>query len=477
MSHTRRQLLQRLSVGGASLAMSPFMRSLQVHAAGNEALLPRRFVFVIKSSGIDKHNLVPEGLDNHFLDGKGKLGYRVPKPGGDINVSLKNLKLPEKLAPLEPFKHRTTILQSLSGETFRGNHTSGYGMLSCHNSERVAIAPTIDCILGQHLSTGPYPMYGLATSDRLLEAGAWVPADNYCYPNVSAYQKGMPVAFQGSPLKAHADLFGAGVAPPEEVKKTLALNGSMMDFLKDDARRIERQLSGDDKERFALYTQSFDAIRNIEMKKAKLSAEAKKHAPTLTDYYKSQVPSERIASHFEIGTAALITGMTNVVTLHLDNLAVVYRELGIQKHVHALGHNDPGLSGDGWDGVRCRTEVEKSHFKHIANMASKFDSIPEGNGSMLDNTLIVYVSCSGGDHHDGQLDWPFVLVGGMANKLNMGRYIEYPKYKDAGHRTISNLYLSLMHAAGMNAPKTFGQLDGSLRHLDLTGPLEELMVG
>jgi|TARA_B110000196_G_C20953085_1_gene570277 hypothetical protein len=45
----------------------------------------------------------------------------------------------------------------------------------------------------------------------------------------------------------------------------------------------------------------------------------------------------------------------------------------------------------------------------------------------------------------------------MANKLKMGRYIEYPKYREEGHRTIANLYLSLMLAAGMQTPETFGQ--------------------
>ncbi len=81
-----------------------------------------------------------------------------------------------------------------------------------------------------------------------------------------------------------------------------------------------------------------------------------------------------------------------------------------------------------------------------------------------------------GDHHGGQSDWPFLLLGGMANKLKMGRYIEYPKYREGGHRTIANLYLSFMHAAGMPAPDTFGQLDSNLKDLDLTGPLAELMV-
>jgi hypothetical protein len=86
------------------------------------------------------------------------------------------------------------------------------------------------------------------------------------------------------------------------------------------------------------------------------------------------------------------------------------------------------------------------------------------------------MSCGGGGHHGPVSDWPFILIGGMADKLKMGRYIEYPKYREKGHRTIANLYLSLMQAAGLNAPKTFGQFDANLKHLDVAGPLEELMV-
>ncbi|MDB4491430.1 DUF1552 domain-containing protein [bacterium] len=456
--------------------MAPFLRSLQAHAAGKEEGLPKRFVFVVKSSGVEKFNLVPEGIENHFLGKDGeKLGNRGRKLGEAINVSLNDQKLPDKLAALEPFKDRVTIIQSLSGDTFRGNHTSGFGALSCHFSERVAIAPSVDCLLGQHLSAGPYPMYGMALKGGLLEAGG-KPADSYCYPNLSAYKGGMPVAYQASPRKAYLELFGAAVDTPKQVARKLALNGSMMDFLKDDARRIERQLSAEDKDRFAVYTDSFESLQKIERKKAKLTGKIKKHAPSLSDRYDSQFPSDRIASHFEIASAALIAGMTNVLTLRVDTLGVTYKELGIQKHVHALGHNDPGISSNGWDGLRCRMEIEKLHLKYIANMAQKLDRVPEGNGTMLDNTLIVYMSCNGGDHHGGQADWPFVLLGGMANKLNMGRYIEYPKHRETGHRTIANLYLSFMQAAGMEPPETFGQLDANLKDLDLSGPLHELMV-
>ena len=63
----------------------------------------------------------------------------------------------------------------------------------------------------------------------------------------------------------------------------------------------------------------------------------------------------------------------------------------------------------------------------------------------------------------------------MDKKLNMGRYLEYPKYGSEGHRTVGNLYLALMQAAGMKAPETFGQPDSNLKHLNLKGPLAELM--
>jgi hypothetical protein len=64
----------------------------------------------------------------------------------------------------------------------------------------------------------------------------------------------------------------------------------------------------------------------------------------------------------------------------------------------------------------------------------------------------------------------------MAGKLKMGRYLEFPKYRESGHRTIGNLYLSFMHAAGIKPPETFGQTDSNLKDLNLAGPLAELMA-
>ena len=70
-----------------------------------------------------------------------------------FNVSFKDYSLPEKLKPLERHKKRLTVIQTLSGAGMNDDHTKGYGTLSLRNSKgNVAVAPTIDCILGKYLS-------------------------------------------------------------------------------------------------------------------------------------------------------------------------------------------------------------------------------------------------------------------------------------------------------------------------------------
>ena len=210
--------------------------------------------------------------------------------------------------------------------------------------------------------------------------------------------------------------------------------------------------------------------------KAALADRIQEFAPEPTTRYDPLNPSHRIEAYFELASAALITGLTNVMTIRPDTLGMQYQELGITDSVHSLGHLQENKASNGMTGHEARTAVESVHLEGMLSMARKLDRMPEGNGTMLDNTLIVYMSCAGGDHHGGQADWPFVLLGGMGGKLKMGRYLEFPKYREAGHRTIANLYLSFMHAAGMPAPETFGQPDSNLKHLDLTGPLAELMA-
>jgi hypothetical protein len=464
MPLTRRNAIA--AFGSAPLALTPFLRSVAAHASDSEAALPKRFVFVVKSSGVDKENLIPTGLTDQWSKNRDKL----------VDVSLADHELPDNFKDFEEVKDQLTIIQGLSGRNFVGNHTAGYGALSCHHSEQVAIAPTIDCMLGQHVSSGPYKMYGMAMNGPLLEQYTRQPGDSYCYPNISAMAKGRPVAYQASPKKAYMELFGSAVISPEKLRQKLTLDTNLMDFMKSDAKRIERQLPASEKERFAHYTEAFESLRIRGQKKVQLEERIKRSAPELTNRYDSMVPSVRMGLHFELATAALVTGLTNVITVRPDTLGIIYSDLGISQHVHALGHLGDGKTANGWDGPRARKEVDKLQLGFVAKMAKHLKSIPEGNGTMLDNTTIVYTSCAGGQHHDGQKDWPFVLVGGMSNRLKSGRYIQYPSYQNSGHRTIANLYMTLMQSAGLQTEDHFGQLDAQLKDLDVAGPLSELMA-
>lgn len=95
---------------------------------------------------------------------------------------------------------------------------------------------------------------------------------------------------------------------------------------------------------------------------------------------------------------------------------------------------------------------------------------------MLDNTLIVYLSDSGEAHHPNLREWPVVLLGGLRGKLKPGgRFVQLPSYGQKKHRTLSNLYLTLLQAAGKPRDK-FGVPDTGLRDIDQGGIVSELLA-
>ena len=464
--NSRRHFLKASSLGSGAVLFVPFLRSVAAQASGQSANLPKRFVFVVKASGVDPGNLVPQG-------GAGK-GYRRDRDEM-VQVALGEQNLPEILAPLAGMREKLTILQGLSGNNFKGNHTAGYGTLSCHNSELTPVAPTVDALLGLKHSTGPYPLFGMATNGT-LRGQASVPDDSYVFPNLSAIKAGQGVAFQASPSKAFNELFGSAVMAPEDLKKEMTLNRNLMDFLKDDAKRIRRQLVEEDRERFDGYVETFDSLRVREERKTALRDRIEKSAPEfVADKYTSMQHMDRMEAQFELGAAALVAGLTNVITLRPDTLGTLYGGLGFQSlGLHAIGHGATLPSG--LDSVEMRRMVDAYHMKLLAGMARTFEAIPEGSGTMLDNTLIVYLSCAGGKHHGGNTDWPVVLLGGSGGALRGGQYIQYPSYQKAGHKTLGNLYLTLLKAGGIEQGEQFGQLDPALRDLDLNGPLGELLA-
>jgi len=100
--------------------------------------------------------------------------------------------------------------------------------------------------------------------------------------------------------------------------------------------------------------------------------------------------------------------------------------------------------------------------------------VKEGNGTMLDHSLIIYLSDAAEEHHGQGEQWPMILVGNLGGRLKTAnRFLQYPGYKKAGHRTMSNFFLSLLHAVGDKREK-FGEPDRELRDINTAGPLAEM---
>ena len=139
--------------------------------------------------------------------------------------------------------------------------------------------------------------------------------------------------------------------------------------------------------------------------------------------------------------------LTNVVTIAsgvgFPYFSIQFGGLGIEMQKHGIGHA-LYLKDDktGWE---LSEKIRAFHFSLIARFMQKLQSIPEGGGTMLDNTVVVYLSDGAETHHSRCFEWPMVVLGNVRQKLNTaGRYIVLPDYGKPGHQTINTLYNSLL---------------------------------
>jgi hypothetical protein len=464
----RRHLLKGLTAGAVTPLLRPFLNNV---LAENEGTLPKRFLFVIKSSGLTPAELVPSDLIPSMVrPGEREDWPTELVPTKDlIDLPLKDHKLPESLKALSPFIDKLTILQGLSGKMCRGGHSAWYGALGCYHTGNEgnpgrASSATIDGALARVLPS-IFPHVGLTLGGKVLTGVK----DSVVYPGISAIDADRPLPYQASPAMAYKSLFGIAAAGKAAEADNL-LQSILLDHMVDDVKRVRSRIGNADQEKLDHYLSAFDSLRDRRRKLKGLEAEIRTAAPKVTDKFTSEVETDRIEAHFDIAAAALISGISNVVNVRVDTLEVTYRGLGISKHVHGLGHSE---SVDGMTPVEARSRIRTFHLEQIARVAVKLKAVPEGDGSMLDNTLIVYLSDAAEKHHGSCVEWPFVLLGGLAPGGG-NRYIQYPAYQQPGHHTIANLYNTFMHLAG-HPTDNFGRLDNQLPPTLQKGPLSQLL--
>lgn len=237
---------------------------------------------------------------------------------------------------------------------------------------------------------------------------------------------------------------------------------SILDRVKEDASSLSQKVSGNDKAKLDEYLTS---VREVEKRiermrgdqaKAEKNAQGKDMPVAFMKRPDNGLP-EDIREHMrlmcDITAMAFQTDKTRVVSLLLcrDLSGLFYPFLDVRMAHHSASHED--LS-DGYE------RITRYYCSQLAYLATKLQAMPEGEGSVLDNSCLMLLSNMwSGNHHDSTR-LPILTVGGLGGALETGRVLSYVGKKDE-ERKVCSLYLSLMDRMGVKLPH-FGDADERL---------------
>ena len=258
-----------------------------------------------------------------------------------------------------------------------------------------------------------------------------------------------------APSDVFEHLFGDGNQIDEQTRQMrLVHKSSILDFINDEAKRVNKRLGVNDRHKMAQYLES---VRDVERRIAKA-----RETSIEMDLEGFTVPAnipvdyeEHVKIMLDLQMLALQTDMTRVSTFmlgrELSNHA--YNNLGIPDGHHALSHhaNIP-------DKIDKLVKINAYHMQLFADYLEKMASIPDGESNLLDNTFVVRGACIGESNEHDHMDLPIILAGGG---LEGNRHMAAKK-----HTPMCNLLLSVLQQ--MNVPvENFG---------DSTGPLDGLIA-
>lgn len=468
----RRTLLKGVSSGTSGLVLAPLLQTLEAQAAGTYSP-PKRVVFLLFDNGFHERGAQP-------VDFPLKTTTTVKQ------TPLAALKLPVDIEPFAPFQDRMTIVQGLRGHHVSIDHGGGFRSLSglpSADKRRSVVGESIDAAIARE-APGVFPLLALGiAANSKGEVGAPTALAS------SAWGPSRPIASQLRPELVYESLFGSVGAKAND----FAVRRNMLDFIAADVKRLRSQIAGPEKETLDHHVEALESLFQRQDKLAGMHEEGRlgKHAPKLPE--EPAVKMTAISAlQCEMAAAALVAGLTNVVTISsgLCSLGTAYT--GISNHgTHALGHNevDPSLGKSG-------REVLGMYRRHLAGEAAKLlaklDATREGDGTMLDNTVLIFMSDGANRQHTHGENWPVVMVGNLGGRLQSGQVISYPLQARAGNDDdntpygrpafgdptnplINALYCTLLHAVG--APRdTFNRAPGLKEEPAQFGPLKELLV-
>ena len=443
MAISRRTVLRGL---GTSLAL-PFLDAMMpAFTASAKIAAPLRFSVVYIAHGICVGNWVPaaEGTD-----------YEMTMP----------------MRPLEKFRDRMLLLTGIDNDvalTRPGDPRGGHGRMAPAFMCGVHAKPTqgTDFRVGVSIDQIAANQIGQDTTLPSLQmslepvelAGSCDSGYSCVYTNTLSWRgPTSPLPMENNPRAVFERLFGdSGSSDPAIVQRRLRQKRSILDSVLEKATGVSRAVGATDRTRFDDYLQS---IRDVERRIQNAEARNEREIPVVEQ--PDGIPEEFPAYAqlmFDLQILAYQADLTRVGTFLLvrEISGRSHPEIGESEGHHSLSHhgNDP-------EKMRRFTKVNVHYMTQFATYLEKLQAIPDGDGSLLDHTLVLYGSNHGDANKHDPHELPIVIFG--ADKIKGGRHIRYD------HEQLPNLHVTLLNTLGVPVEKV-GESTGKIELEPLSLP-------
>ena len=437
--HFSRRISRRAVLRGAGVTMAlPWLPSLSAFAdSATPPAFPKRFAVIFMGNGINEEQWSAEG-------------------SGD------SLKLSKTLSVLEPIKKKINVIDGLFNKASvgLGIHPAQTGsLLSGVGIQKGAIihsGVSIDQIIANTI--------GQDTAQSSIVLACEQPMTGYHETNYSlAYSSHISWQSPDSPLPV--EVYPSLAFDSLFENKGSLVNVSILDRVKDRAESLSTKISSSDKAKLDEYLTS---VREVERRvdkarKVKDTADDQAKAtnrPAFTMQRPADGLPEDLREHARLMcdmiAMAFQTDRTRVASLILarDLSAMIYPWLNVKDGHHAASHNN---NSDTYE------RIASFHLSQLGYLAGKLDAMPEGNGTVLDNSCLMWLSnMHVGRKHDNKR-LPVVLAGGLGGTLQTGRALNYLESGDE-NRKMCSLYLGLMDRMGIKLDH-FGDASARLANL------------
>ena len=358
-------------------------------------------------------------------------------------------ELSPTLSTLTPVLNQVTVISNLElkNSYSPGNHaTSNSGFLSAARAKMTEgadyeLATTVDQIAAKQLGKQtPLPSLELAV-DATTPIGACDGGMSCIYEtSLSWSSPTTPLPAEANPRVVFERLFGDGGSAADRLA-ALREDGSLIDFVSEDIAHVQKKLGPGDRTKLSQY---LDTVREIERRIQKAEQQtANSAAPDLTRPI--GVPSaygDHAKLMFDLQALAMQADITRVITFQLAREASTrtYPEVGVPEAHHPTSHhgNDP-------EKLEKLAKINAYHVSLFAYYLEKLKSTPDGDGSLLDHSMILLGSGMGNPDVHNHVNLPIVVAGGGAGKLKGGRHIKYEE-----PTPLANLHLTLLDKVGIH---------------------------